>query len=220
MKSSPRSRPHAGRTLSRRDVRRRRLYAQSHSRYAGNAGSGARPRSDRHRRRRTISCANRNGRLMLVEARVRRARTRREAPRHRRLRRRRPRHRRLLDADRRGRARLFLPLRRSARHAHGVRRAERRRSRQRRGRSSARRHPLLFRRGTRRAPHRQGDRRRARAQAPITTTRALAELIARVAPGRPGDIHPATRSFQALRIAVNDELGEFVQGARRRRSAC
>ena len=50
----------------------------------------------------------------------------------------------------------------------------------------------------------------ARTEAPITTTAQLASLIARVAPARPGAIHPATRSFQALRIAVNDELGELV----------
>lgn len=42
---------------------------------------------------------------------------------------------------------------------------------------------------------------------PITTTGALAEVIARASPRRPQDrIHPATRTFQALRIAVNDEL--------------
>ena len=52
----------------------------------------------------------------------------------------------------------------------------------------------------------------ARKLEPIATTKALAALIERVAPNRPGDIHPATKSFQALRIAVNDELGELVAG--------
>ena len=51
-----------------------------------------------------------------------------------------------------------------------------------------------------------------RRSAPFTSTRQLAEMIARVAPGRPHDIHPATKSFQALRIAVNDELGELLEG--------
>jgi 16S rRNA (cytosine1402-N4)-methyltransferase len=51
---------------------------------------------------------------------------------------------------------------------------------------------------------------KARAQAPIKTTRALAELIASVVRSRPGDIHPATRTFQALRMAVNDELSELA----------
>ncbi|HRK25132.1 MAG TPA: 16S rRNA (cytosine(1402)-N(4))-methyltransferase RsmH, partial [Beijerinckiaceae bacterium] len=46
---------------------------------------------------------------------------------------------------------------------------------------------------------------------PFETTRQLADLIGRVVRSRPGDIHPATRSFQALRIAVNDELGELVR---------
>ncbi|MCI0598042.1 MAG: 16S rRNA (cytosine(1402)-N(4))-methyltransferase RsmH [Beijerinckiaceae bacterium] len=49
-----------------------------------------------------------------------------------------------------------------------------------------------------------------RGSAPFTSTGALAALIARVNPGKPGGIHPATRAFQALRIAVNDELGELV----------
>ncbi|GAA0290926.1 16S rRNA (cytosine(1402)-N(4))-methyltransferase RsmH [Rhodovulum strictum] len=53
----------------------------------------------------------------------------------------------------------------------------------------------------------------ARAIAPIVTTRQLAEVIARCLPRpHPGQIHPATRSFQAIRIAVNDELGELVAG--------
>ena len=47
---------------------------------------------------------------------------------------------------------------------------------------------------------------------PFTTTGQLARLIARVAPNRQSDIHPATKSFQALRIAVNDELAELVEG--------
>lgn len=45
-----------------------------------------------------------------------------------------------------------------------------------------------------------------REKAPIETTTRLAALIASVLP-RKGKHHPATRSFQALRIAVNDELG-------------
>ena len=51
----------------------------------------------------------------------------------------------------------------------------------------------------------------ARARAPITTTRALAELVTAAIPPhrRPRRIHPATRTFQALRIAVNDELGSL-----------
>ena len=51
---------------------------------------------------------------------------------------------------------------------------------------------------------------KARSSAPIETSRALAEIVASVVRSRPGDIHPATRTFQALRIFVNDELGELV----------
>ncbi len=51
-----------------------------------------------------------------------------------------------------------------------------------------------------------------RATTPFTSTRQLAELAARVIPHKPMDIHPATRAFQALRIAVNDELGQLVRG--------
>ena len=49
-----------------------------------------------------------------------------------------------------------------------------------------------------------------RPTAPYRTTLQLAQMIERVAPAKPGEFtHPATRSFQALRIAVNDELGEL-----------
>ena len=49
----------------------------------------------------------------------------------------------------------------------------------------------------------------ARKEAPVATTRALADLVARVVRARPGDIHPATRTFQAMRIFVNEELDEL-----------
>ena len=51
---------------------------------------------------------------------------------------------------------------------------------------------------------------KARAAAPIATTRALADVVASAVRSRPTDIHPATRTFQALRIFVNDELGELA----------
>ncbi|HEU0082222.1 MAG TPA: 16S rRNA (cytosine(1402)-N(4))-methyltransferase RsmH [Bradyrhizobium sp.] len=49
----------------------------------------------------------------------------------------------------------------------------------------------------------------ARLQAPIATTRALAEIVSKVVWAKPGEIHPATRTFQALRIFVNEELDEL-----------
>jgi 16S rRNA (cytosine1402-N4)-methyltransferase len=49
----------------------------------------------------------------------------------------------------------------------------------------------------------------ARKDAPITTTRALADLVAKVVRSKPGEIHPATRTFQGLRIFVNRELDEL-----------
>jgi 16S rRNA (cytosine1402-N4)-methyltransferase len=51
-----------------------------------------------------------------------------------------------------------------------------------------------------------------REAAPFERTLQLAEMIARVAPTRERNKHPATRVFQALRIVVNDELGELEQG--------
>jgi 16S rRNA (cytosine1402-N4)-methyltransferase len=50
----------------------------------------------------------------------------------------------------------------------------------------------------------------ARQEAPILTTRALATIVERVVHARPGTIHPATRTFQALRMFVNDELPELA----------
>ena len=49
----------------------------------------------------------------------------------------------------------------------------------------------------------------ARKEAPITTTRALVDIISKVVWAKPGEIHPATRTFQALRIFVNEELDEL-----------
>ncbi len=51
---------------------------------------------------------------------------------------------------------------------------------------------------------------RSRAAAPIRTTRALSDIVAAVVRTHASDIHPATRTFQGLRIFVNDELGELV----------
>jgi 16S rRNA (cytosine1402-N4)-methyltransferase len=65
-----------------------------------------------------------------------------------------------------------------------------------------------------------GEERRARAvaraivearkTAPIRATGALADIVRRVVHSEPGDIDPATRTFQALRIYVNDELAELA----------
>ena len=58
---------------------------------------------------------------------------------------------------------------------------------------------------------------KARSQAPLTTTRQLAELVRETVPGGrvPARIHPATRVFQALRIYVNGELEHVSLGVSR-----
>ncbi len=70
---------------------------------------------------------------------------------------------------------------------------------------------ILFQYGEERA-----SRRIARAivaARPLATTLHLAEVVARCLPRpKPGQSHPATRTFQALRIAVNDEFGQLVKG--------
>src|SRR5207245_8480777 len=52
-----------------------------------------------------------------------------------------------------------------------------------------------------------------RARRPLATTRELAEIVAGAYPAaaRHGRVHPATRTFQALRIAANDELASLEE---------
>lgn len=57
---------------------------------------------------------------------------------------------------------------------------------------------------------------RARAEQPIVRTRQLADLVAAAHPAWEKHKHPATRAFQAIRIAINSELADieqFLQGA-------
>ncbi|ETX26808.1 16S rRNA (cytosine(1402)-N(4))-methyltransferase RsmH [Roseivivax isoporae] len=54
---------------------------------------------------------------------------------------------------------------------------------------------------------------RARAEAPIETTARFSEIVEGCLPRqKPGQSHPATRSFQAIRIAVNDEYAALFEG--------
>jgi 16S rRNA (cytosine1402-N4)-methyltransferase len=54
---------------------------------------------------------------------------------------------------------------------------------------------------------------KARAREPITTTAQLARIVSNMFPPYPPRrIHPATLTFQALRIAVNDEIGALREG--------
>ena len=52
----------------------------------------------------------------------------------------------------------------------------------------------------------------ARQQAPLTRTRQLAEIVSRAVRTREPGKHPATRTFQALRMHINDELGQLEKG--------
>lgn len=54
----------------------------------------------------------------------------------------------------------------------------------------------------------------ARKSAPIETSKALADIVSSVVP-RSGRIHPATKTFQAIRMAVNDELPALEEGLRK-----
>ena len=73
---------------------------------------------------------------------------------------------------------------------------------------------ILFHYGEERASRRIAQAiLRERAIEPIVTTLRLARLIEGCLPrAKPNQSHPATRSFQALRIAVNDEYGELYRG--------
>lgn len=53
---------------------------------------------------------------------------------------------------------------------------------------------------------------RARQEAPVTSTTQLASIIAAANPSRERDKHPATRSFQGIRIFINNELEELRRG--------
>ncbi|HVY53961.1 MAG TPA: 16S rRNA (cytosine(1402)-N(4))-methyltransferase RsmH [Gammaproteobacteria bacterium] len=52
----------------------------------------------------------------------------------------------------------------------------------------------------------------ARKEAPILTTTQLSEIVCKAMPVKPKDKHPATRTFLAIRIAINKELEELQQG--------
>jgi len=69
--------------------------------------------------------------------------------------------------------------------------------------------------------HEYGEERHSRriarhivARRPITSTHQLVEIIESVAPRGSGRIHPSTRTFQALRIAVNQELSALEEALR------
>ena len=156
--------------------------------------------------------AKSKNRLTLVAGPLRRSRPDRSHPQaFDARRRRRARYRRVVHAARRGRARLLVPQRRPARHAHGAERPERRRPRQRiapkpnspTSSTITARSAVPARSPAPSSRRAAGSRSRPREQ--------LADLVASLIRQEPGGIHPATRVFQGLRIAVNDELGELVR---------
>ncbi len=74
---------------------------------------------------------------------------------------------------------------------------------------------LIFKYGEERHSRRVAKRIVAeRATTPFTSTRQLASVVRQAVPRSADGIDPATRTFQALRIAVNDELGELERGLR------
>ena len=121
------------------------------------------------------------------------------------------RYRRFLDADRSGRARVFVSKDGPARYAYGASRAVRRRMS-----STHSNAPTLPRIIGILGEERQASRVSAeivqqREKHPFETTLQLAKCVEKVLGRKPGDrIHPATRTFQALRIHVNGELEELA----------
>ena len=176
---------------------------------AGRSGDRAGPRSggagDGRRRLAIVRRARHAGPRALLGG-ARRARTARDDS-GRRL----PgRPRRVVAAARPPRARVLVPGGRSAGHADGP---DDRRNRGRaaapggRGRADADHPRARARSGTRRASRARSSRR-ARA-GPVETTGKLAAIVARAHAAPRDGKNPATRTFQALRITVNDELGEL-----------
>ena len=118
----------------------------------------------------------------------------------------------VLDAGRHLGARLLLLLRRAAGHAHGPRPGARRRTRSSTPGTSAGWQAVFrdLRRGALRRPiARAIVRARARKEIDSTQRAGRRRLRAVPAPARFAGGHPAKRVFQALRIAVNDELGQL-----------
>ena len=211
-----------GRDRRRRDLRRRRPRRAARRRpRAARPLRRDRPRPDRRAVLRGLPPPPRRRADALPARRLRRRP--RPARRQRRPRRRDPaRPRRLEHADRPARARLLVRGRRAARHAHGsdAPALGRATSSTRRASASSRRSSAASARSATR-----GRSPRHRAPAQEAAVRAHGELVETIkpaipAPARFGDGHPAKRVFQALRIAVNDELGRSRRRCRPRSRCC